>query len=44
MLALSNHEICAVSPAQPEYFNAFATAWHNDYRAPKGRRKTVTKH
>src|SRR5216683_1053514 len=45
LLALSNHETgAAASPAQPEYLNAFATAWHNDYRAPKGRRKTVTKH
>jgi hypothetical protein len=41
----SNHETCAAaSPATPEYFNAFATAWHNDYRTPKGRRKTVTEH
>ena len=23
---------------------AFATAWHSDYRAPKGRRKTIAKH
>ena len=45
LLALSNHEIrAAAAPAQPEYLNAFATAWHNDYRAPKERRKTVTKH
>jgi hypothetical protein len=45
LLALSNRETpAAASPTQPEYFNAFATAWHNDYRAPKGRRKTVTKH
>jgi hypothetical protein len=29
---------------QPEYLAAFATAWHSDYRAPKGRRKTTTKH
>ena len=28
----------------PEYLAAFATAWHSDYRAPKGRRKTTTKH
>ena len=45
LLALSNHEIdAAAAPAQPEYFDAFATAWHSDYRAPKGRRKTTTKH
>jgi Integrase core domain len=31
-------------PDQPEYLAAFATAWHSDYRAPKGRRKTTTKH
>jgi hypothetical protein len=29
---------------QQEYLAAFATAWHSDYRAPKGRRKTTTKH
>jgi len=29
---------------QPEYLAAFATAWHSDYRAPRGRRKTTTKH
>jgi len=40
---LSNHEINAAAPAQPEYFDAFATAWHSDYRALKERRKT-TKH
>ena len=33
LLALSNHEINAAAPAQPEYFDAFATAWHSDYRA-----------
>jgi hypothetical protein len=45
LLALSNHETSAAAPAaQPEYFNAFAANWHNDYRAPKGRRKTVAKH
>ena len=45
LLALSNHEINAAdAPAQPEYFDAFATAWHSDYRAPKERRKTTTKH
>jgi Integrase core domain len=32
-----------ISPQQPEYFSAFATAWHSDYRAPKGRKK-VAKH
>jgi hypothetical protein len=45
LLALSNHETnAAIAPAQPEYFAAFATAWHSDYRAPKERRKTTTKH
>jgi hypothetical protein len=34
----------AGSPEQPEYLTAFATAWHSDYRAPKGRRKKTTKH
>ncbi len=34
----------ASSLAQPEYLSAFATAWHSDYRAPKGRRKTTTTH
>ena len=30
LLTLSNHEIRATAaPAQPEYLNAFATAWHN---------------
>ena len=29
---------------KPEYLAAFATAWHSDYRAPRGRRKTTTKH
>jgi hypothetical protein len=36
LLALSNHEINAAAPAQPEYFDAFATAWHSDYRARPG--------
>jgi len=45
LLALSNHESRpTVSSIKPEYFDAFATAWHNDYRAPRGRRKTVTRH
>ena len=45
LLALSNHETnAAIAPAPPEYFAAFATAWHSDYRAPKERRKTTTKH
>jgi hypothetical protein len=42
---LSNRDTGAVgSPDQPEYLAAFATAWHSDYRAPKGRRKNTTKH
>jgi hypothetical protein len=41
---LSNREPGAGSPDQPEYLAAFATAWHSDYRAPKERRKTMTKH
>ncbi len=45
LLTFSNHEPgAAASTAQPEYFAAFATAWHSDYRAPKGRRKTVATH
>ena len=41
----SNRDIGpAGCPDQPEYLAAFATAWHSDYRAPKGRRKTTTKH
>jgi hypothetical protein len=41
---LSNRDTGAGgAPDQPEYLSAFATAWHSDYRAPKGRRKT-TKH
>ena len=45
LLALSNHESRpTVSSIKPEYFDAFATAWHNNYRAPKGPRKTVTRH
>jgi hypothetical protein len=31
LLALSNHESRpTVSSIKPEYFDAFATAWHND--------------
>lgn len=42
---LTNRDAGAAgSPDQPEYLVAFATAWHSDYRAPKGRRKTTTKH
>lgn len=45
LLAISNQDAnVAVSPAQPEYFDAFATAWHSDYRAPRERRKTTTQH
>jgi len=41
----SNRDLGAAgSREQPEYLAAFATAWHSDYRAPKGRRKTTTKH
>jgi hypothetical protein len=33
----SNRDIGAAgSPDQPEYLVAFATAWHSDYRAPRG--------
>jgi hypothetical protein len=44
--ALSSRDTGTVadSHAQPEYAAAFATAWHSDYRAPKGRRKNTTKH
>jgi hypothetical protein len=44
--ALSSRDTGAVAdaPAQQEYLAAFATAWHSDYRAPKGRRKNTTKH
>ena len=42
---LSNRDVGAAGcPDQPEYLAAFATAWHSDYRAPKGRRKNTTKH
>jgi hypothetical protein len=42
---LSNRDNGAAGPPdQPEYLAAFATAWHSDYRAPKERRKTTTKH
>ena len=42
---LTNRDAGAAgSPDQPEYLAAFATAWHSDYRAPKGQRKTTTKH
>ena len=42
---LSNRDVGAAGSAdQPEYLAAFVTAWHSDYRAPKGRRKTTTKH
>ena len=34
----------AGAPDQPEYLAAFATAWHSDYRMPKGRRKKAAKH
>ena len=34
----------AGAPDQASYLTAFATAWHSDYRAPKGRRKKATKH
>ena len=42
---LSNRETGADGfTGQPQYLAAFASAWHSDYRAPKGRRKTTTKH
>jgi hypothetical protein len=42
---LSNRDTGAAGPPdQPEYLTAFATAWHSDYRAPKERGKTTTKH
>jgi hypothetical protein len=44
LLTFSNHAPRAESPAQPEYFAAFATVWHNENRAPKWRRKTVAAH
>ncbi len=41
----SNRDTGAAGCAnQPEDLVAFATAWHSDYRASKGRRKTTTKH
>jgi hypothetical protein len=40
----SNRDTGVGSPDQPEYLAACATAWHSDYCAPKGRRKTTTKH
>jgi Integrase core domain len=43
-LVESNPETCtAASAVQAEYLDAFATAWHGNYRAPKGRKK-VAKH
>jgi Integrase core domain len=30
------------SPAQPEYFDAFATAWHSNNRAPQSGRRKMT--
>jgi hypothetical protein len=45
LLTFSNHDRhVAGIPDQPEYLAAFATAWHSDYRAPKARRKTTTRH
>jgi hypothetical protein len=42
---LSNRETGAAGfTDQPEYLAAFASAWHSDYRAPKGRRKITAKH
>jgi hypothetical protein len=42
---LSNRETGAAGfTDEPEYLTAFATAWHSDYRAPKGRRKATAKH
>jgi hypothetical protein len=42
---LSNRDTGAPgSLQQPEYLSAFATAWHSDYRASKGRRKKAAKH
>jgi hypothetical protein len=42
---LSNRDTGAGdSSDQPQYLSAFATAWHSDYRAPKGRRKNTAKH
>jgi hypothetical protein len=43
LLTFSNHEPRAASAAQPEYFAAFATPWHNDNRATKGRRKPLAR-
>jgi hypothetical protein len=46
LLSLSNHApTVTVSPEQPDYCTAFATAWHSDYRvANRRQRKMVTKH
>ena len=45
MSVFSNRETGAIGSAvQPDYLAAFATAWHSDYRAPKGRRKATAKH
>jgi hypothetical protein len=45
LLTLSNRETgAAAASAQSDYFDAFATAWHGDYRAPTERRKTTAKH
>jgi hypothetical protein len=43
--SFSNRDIGAAGSSDPgEYLAAFASAWHSDYRAPKGRRKNTSKH
>ncbi len=44
LIALSEHSSQSESfPVQSPYLTAFATAWHADYRSPRGRRKTRVK-
>jgi hypothetical protein len=44
-LCAANQVASAITaPASAEYLDAFATAWHSDYRAPKGRRKKLAQH
>ena len=45
LLAPLNHENrSTASSTQPDYFDAFATAWQKIDRPPQGRRKAATEH
>ena len=44
-LTLSSHEASSANSINPPKSPAaFATSWHSDYHAPKGRRKKTAKH